>query len=247
MRDGSFTGTGSDSGADDFPIVVTATATTARERRIAFVGFLISFVLVAVALPIANVPLVHVAAFTPVVQTVMCLADLLTAALLFSQYVVQPHRALLVLAAGLVFAGLFAFLQTLSFPNAYVPGVLIGDESNSAGWLFVCWHTTFPLAVIAYTLVKDAEEGPRRGDPLRIIGLTIACVLAATAALTWFATAGAGYLPSLYRGTIDQTGFAFGINVYLTLLSAMAIVLVLLRGTTILDQWLIVTLLAWLP
>lgn len=247
MRDGSFTGTGSDSSADDFPIVVTAMASDARQRKIAFLGFLISFVLVAAALPIANVPLVRVAAFTPVVQTVMCLADLLTAALLFSQYAVQPHRALLVLAAGFVFAGLFAFLQTLSFPNAYVPGALIGDELNSAGWLFVCWHTTFPLAVIVYALIKDEHEAPRRQNPLRIVSLTVACVVAATAALTWFAATGAEYLPSLYRDTIDQTGFAFAANVALTLLSAAAIMLVLVRGKTILDQWLIVTLLAWAP
>jgi hypothetical protein len=37
----------------------------------------------------------RVNAFTPVIQTVFCVADLLTATLLFAHYWVQPQRALL--------------------------------------------------------------------------------------------------------------------------------------------------------
>jgi len=238
-----------DAGSDrDFPVAISTMSANARQHKTAFRGFAILVVVVAIVM-LANIQLARVDAFIPVTQIVMCIADLLTAAFLFAQYSVQPRRALLVLASGFVFSGLFAFLQTLAFPGAYVPGVLIGDELNSSRWLFLAWHTTFPLAVIVYALLKDAGEAANRsGQSSRVaIGITIACAVAVTAGLTWAATAGAGYLPSQYKSATEQTVFGLVGNAYLTLLSTAAIVLVFARRRTILDQWLIVTLFAWLP
>jgi hypothetical protein len=129
------------------------------------------------------------------------------------------------------------------------PGVLIGDELSSAGWLFLSWHTTFPLAVIAHALSNDAGEASSRSGRsiLVTIGVTIGCVVAATAGLTWGATAGAEYLPRLFRNLIEQEPLARGVEVFCMLLTLTAIVLLFVRGRTMLDQWLIVTLFAWLP
>jgi signal transduction histidine kinase len=221
---------------------------TARQRKIALFGFLLLAGFVAITLPFASIRLTRVDAFVPVIQTVMCIADFLTAVFLFAQYSVRPQRAVLVLAGGYVFSGLFAFLQTLAFPGAYAPAGLIGDKLNSPGWLFVLWHTTFPLAVIVYTLLKEENEAAHPGRSTRItIGITLACVAVVTAALTWVATAGAGDLPSLYANELSQAPFANYVNVYLSLLNATALVLLFARRRTVLDQWLIVTLLAWLP
>jgi two-component sensor histidine kinase len=233
---------------EDFPIVITAMPANARHHKIAFRGFVILVFVVAIVM-LANIQMAHVDAFIPITQTMMCITDLLTATVLFVQYSVQSHRALLALAAGFVFSGLFAFLESLAFPDAYVTGVLIGDGLNSSRWLFLCWHTAFPLAAIVYALLKDAGEAADRSDrsPGVTIGITIACVLAATAGLTWSATAGAAYLPSLYENAAKQTLFGLVVNGYLALLSVTAIALVFVRRRTILDQWLIVTLFAWLP
>jgi hypothetical protein len=124
-------------GADDFPVVITSMPANPRQHKIAFRGFAISVVAIAILMP-TNIQTARIDAFVPVTQTIMCIADFLTAAFLFAQYSVQPRRALLVLAGGFVSSGLFAFLHSLAFPGAYGPGVLIGDELNSAGWLFVC-------------------------------------------------------------------------------------------------------------
>jgi len=239
---------GAGAGADDFPIVISTMPANARQHKIAFRGFAIFVIVVAILMP-ANIRIARVDAFVPVTQTIMCIADLLTAAFLFTQYSVQPRRAMLALAGGFVFSGLFAFLHSLAFPGAYGPGVLIGDEPNSAGWLFICWRTTFSLAVIAYVLSKDAGEAAKpSGRSIGVaIGITIAGVVAVTTGLTWGATAGAGYLPSLFKDATEQTPFVLVANVYLALLSVTAIVLLFIRRRTILDQWLIVTLLAWLP
>ena len=217
-------------GADDFPIVISTMPANAGQHKIAFRGFAILVVVVAI-LMFANLPAARVDVFIPIIQIMMCIADLLTATFLFAQYSVQPRRALLVLASGFVFSGLFAFLQTLTFPGAYGPGVLIGDELNSAGWLFLCWHTTFPLAVIVYALLKEAGEAanPSGRSTGVTISTTIAGIVAVTAGLTWGSTAGAGYLPSLFKNATEQTPFSMVADTYLMLLRATAIVLLFIR------------------
>src|SRR6516225_4205922 len=129
----------------DVPLVIAAVPISERERRIALgVIVFLSSVVVVVA-PFANTPLARIDAFVPVLQTVMCVVDLITAALLFAQYSIYPKHALLAVASGYIFSGLFAFIQTLAFPGAYSATGLFGDALNSANWLFVAWHTTFPL------------------------------------------------------------------------------------------------------
>jgi two-component sensor histidine kinase len=233
----------------DLPPVMTMMPAKAREHKIALRAFAVLVAVVAIVMPFANVRLAHVDAFTPVIQTVMCITDLLTAALLFAQYSVEPRRALLVLASGFICSGLFAFVHTLAFPGAYGPGVLIGDRLESAGWLFVSWHTTFPLAVIVYALSKDVDEAanPPGRSTGASIGITITCAVAVTAGLIWGATAGVGYLPSQFKNETEGTLFVRYMETYLALVSAGAIVLLFIRRRTILDHWLIVTLLAWLP
>jgi PAS domain S-box-containing protein len=232
----------------DFPIVIATTPATRRQRKTALGAVIILAAIVAITLPFANTRLARVDAFVPVIQTVMCMADLLTAVLLFAQYSVYPKRALLALAGGFVFSGLLAFVHTLAFPGAYAPAGLIGDGLNS-GWLFVPWRTSFPLAVIVYTLWKDADSTANRSDPSTgvTIGVTIGCVAAATAGLALVATRLAGYLPSLHENAIYQTRFANHVHLFLLLLTAVALVFLFIRKRTILDYWLIVTLLAWLP
>jgi two-component sensor histidine kinase/PAS domain-containing protein len=240
-------------GADsrrDLPIVIATMPATARQRKIAFGAFIVLVVIVAITIPFVNIQLARVDAFVPVIQTVMCVADLLTATFLFAQYTVYPQRAVLALASGFVFSGLFALVQTLAFPGAYAPAGLIGNGDNSAAWLFQFWHSTFPLAVIVYTLSKDARAAAAsRSDPSTgvTIVVTIACVVTATAGLTLIATTLSGYLPSLFETATQQTPFSKRLSVPLSLLTVMALVLLFIRKRTILDYWLLVTLVAWLP
>ncbi len=243
----------SDPSADwrpEFAIVITAMPATSRQRKVVLGAIITMAVIFAITLPFANVHLVRIGAFVLATQSVMCAADLLTAALLFSQYSGYPQRALLVLASGYVFSGLFAFLEACAFPGVFAGSSLIylGDEPNSTAWLFVFWHTVFPLAGIVYALSKDARAADRSGQQIRtIIAVTIACVVTATAALTWLATAGVGYLPRIYESANLITAFGHYSAHSLLLLSGTALVLLFVRRHTILDQWLIVVLLAWLP
>ena len=107
---------------DDFPVVTTTMPATAGHYKIAYGGFIILLVLIAIVTPFANVPLGRVDAFTPLTQTVFCIANLLTATFLFAHYWLQPQRALLALASGFLSGGLLAFLQTFRLPRRIWPG-----------------------------------------------------------------------------------------------------------------------------
>ena len=156
-------------------------------------------------MPFATIQTVRVDSFVPVVQSIICCADLITAVFLFAQYSIQPRPALLALASGYILGGLFAFLQTLDFPGAYSATGLISGTPSGAVWLFSFWRILFPLAVITYVLLKDVNETASplvRLEPGRAIALTVACVLAVAAGLTWIVAVGTEYLPTLF---VDQT------------------------------------------
>jgi signal transduction histidine kinase len=232
-----------------FPFVIANTPPNAGQRRFALVVVGLLMLGIAAAIPFAAVQGPRIDAFIPVLQTVLCVADLITAILLFAQYSVQPQRALLVLASGYVCSGMFAFLQTLAFPGAYAPAGLFGSTDHAA-WFFVLWHTTFPLAIIIYAIFKDTGETSLA--PGRSIGstiaITVACVLGVIATLTLSVIFGTDYLPVLYTGGVTQQTLAANlVNVVMWLLGLAALALLYLRRRSILDLWLMVVLVAWMP
>jgi signal transduction histidine kinase len=113
----------------------------------------------------------------------------------------------------------------------------------------VLWHTTFPAAILLYALTKDAVGAARPGKPARtVIAITIACVLATIAVLTWIVTTKTQYIPSFYTDDVRlQTRFGNQVNLALWLWGATALVVLLVRRRTMLDLWLMVTLLACMP
>src|SRR5215208_1598533 len=234
----------------DFPLVIANVAASPLVHRMAL-GLIVLLLVASVAIsPFANMQLVRLDVFIPVIQSVMCFADLLTAMLLFAQYSIQPQRAMLALGSAYLCSGVFAFLQTLAFPGAYAPAGIMGGGPDTASWLFVLWHTTFPIAVFVYALWKDEDyrAGPRRRSLGFDVIIAIACSLAVVAGLTLLVTAGADYLPRLYIGGVTQQApFANQVNVFMFLLHAAALVALYVRRRTILDTWLIVTLIAWMP
>ena len=181
------------------PLLIASIPASTQQNRIAFGVVIFLLAIFAVAMPFATVQVARIQAFIPVTQSIVLFADLITAVFLFAQFSIQPQRALLVLASGFIFSGLFGFLQTLDFPGAYSASGLISGTPSGSVWLFSFWRITFPLAVIAYVLLKDANESTSRivnREPGHVIAITIACVLAVTAGATWVIAK--GYLPNLY-------------------------------------------------
>jgi signal transduction histidine kinase len=233
----------------DFPLIITNLPATRRQRTIAVGITVLLILLVAAISPFASIQLSQADAFIPVLQTSVSIADLITAALLFAQYSIQSQHALLALASGYVFSASFAFLQTLAFPGGYAPNGLIGDGPNTPAWIYVLWHISFPAAILVYALSKDTirVDRPPARSILAII-LTVAGVLATVALLTWIVATKTEYLPSFFINDVKlQTRLGNYVNFALWLWGAITLIVLLFRCRTILDLWLVVTLLAYMP
>jgi len=233
----------------DFPLITATLPATRRQEAIAICVVILLIVVATVIAPYASIQAARVDAFLPVLQTVVSVADLITAALLLAQFSIQPQPALLALASGYILSGSFAFLQTLAFPGGYAPAGLIGDGLNTPAWMFVLWHTTFPAAILAYTLSKEttATTPPGRST-WTLIAITVVCVLLGIAVLTWIVTTKTEYLPSFYITDVRlQTRLGNQINFALWLWGFIALAVLVARRRTILDLWLIVVLLAYMP
>src|SRR5258708_13031094 len=160
---------------------------------------------------------------------------------------VQTRRWVLGGAGGCLFSCWAAFLPKLSFPGGYAPGGIIGDGYNAPAWFFVLWHTTFALSILAYALLKDKNDSSVRSTTANI-AITLASVFGAMAALTWLVTTEVDYLPSFYTTSVTlQTPLGNQINVALLFLGSLTLLVLFVRSRTVLDLWLMVTLLAWLP
>jgi len=235
--------------ATDFPLALSAMPINAAQRKAALAVVVLLAVAVIATAPFAHLPGPRIGPFIPVLQTAICLIDLITAALLFSQYFILPLRAILAIAAAYVCTGLFAFIQTLAFPGAYSANGIIGDGLNSAAWFFVWWHTAFSLAVVTYAITKDGHgtTKPSGGSPIVPIIATIVGAALIIIAFSWMALRPPMFLPRLYVDTTHQTMWANAANVYLCLLNNLALAVLWFRRRTILDLWLTVTLVAWWP
>jgi hypothetical protein len=75
---------------DEFPLIIAATPASKQERRVALAIILILALVFIILAQFESVKLPRVDAFVPALQTVLCVTDLITAALLFSLYSIQP-------------------------------------------------------------------------------------------------------------------------------------------------------------
>src|SRR5258708_24923514 len=130
-----------------------------RERSVALAVVTISAVLFACAVPFAGMPLAPVPAFVASYQSALAINDLITAVLLFSQFGILRSRALLLLASGYLFTAAAAVVHALTFPGLFAAAGLLGAGPQTTVWLFMIWHSGFPLLVLGYALLKDKDGG----------------------------------------------------------------------------------------
>lgn len=239
---------------DDRQIFLSTLPARRRERRLALAFALVSVGIFLAAAPVAKTPLAHVPGFVAVCASAVVIIDLITAVLLFSQFKVLRSRALLVVASGYLFTAFIAISYTLSYPNLFSSGGLLGAGPQSTAWLYFFWHGGFPLFVIAYALLKDKGHsvietsgpgGPPRGAAGHVFLGSVVATLAVVYRLTFVATANHDFLPVLMAGHLFSSRLT-GIVAGFWMLSFLALVVLWWRRPhTVLDLWLMVVMCAW--
>jgi len=197
--------------------------------------------------PLSTIELARIDAFVPVYATAMFVTDLMTAVLLFAQFSILRSRALLVLASGYLFTALMLIPWLLTFPGVFAPGGLLGAGQQSTSWLYTGWHSGFAMFVIAYALLKDADQAKRLWQ--RSAGAAILSSVVMTAAVvcaaTFLVTAYAPLLPRLILDTGRPSAFWYYAAGSMMLLSALALVVLWVRRRSVLDLWLMVVMCAY--
>jgi signal transduction histidine kinase len=231
---------------DDSRLSIASVPATPRQRKIALAfaagvastGFLIAW--------IGRVPMPRSDGFIPGVQGVIAAVEFITAVLLFAQYATERSRALLLLAAGYLFTALIVVAHALTFPGAFSPTGLLGAGPQTAAWLYVVWHAAVPAVACGYTLLKRQLPSAAGFDAASNVAVRMTVLVAVSAAvvLTWVAIVAADSLPTLVTST---TAFASTARIATALplaLSVLALGLLWRRRTSVLDEWLLVALVA---
>jgi two-component system sensor histidine kinase/response regulator len=213
-----------------------------RDRRLARSMVVAAWVIFLAIAPFARTRLPEVWAFIPSYQSAMVVLDLITAALMLSQFGILRAPSLLVLAGGYLFTALMAGAHALSFPRLFGPAGLIGGGPQTTAWLYMVWHAGFPLAVIGYALLRDR---PPLRHPGRAITVAILLVVVLVGVAVGLATAGHDLLPALMTGDRYAPALPAVIAAVWTLSLAALLVLWLRRPYSALDLWLIVVMWAW--
>jgi two-component system sensor histidine kinase/response regulator len=219
-----------------------------NDRRLALGVVLISAAAFLSVVPFAKVPIGPVWAFIPIYQSALAINDVITAVLLFGQYAFLRSRDVLVLAAGYLFTALMALSHMLTFPGVFAPTGLLGAGPQSTAWMFMFWHSGFPLCVVAYALLKPEGRAPNevRGRTGPLVFASLGATLVAVCGFTILATAGQNLLPPTMRGNYFTSAQVVAIWTVWGL-SLLALIAVWWRRPhSVLDLWLMVVMCAWL-
>src|SRR5438128_6035160 len=148
--------------AEERPVFLSTLPAGSRERRVSVVVIAVSAAIFVASVPFAKVQLTPLWAFIPVYESALVVNDLITAVLLFGQFSFLKSRALLLLASGYLFTAFIAVAHALTFPGLFTPTGLLGAGPQSTAWLYLFWHSVFPLLVVAYALLKDRGRETNR-------------------------------------------------------------------------------------
>jgi Membrane-associated sensor, integral membrane domain len=221
---------------------------TSRQRGIALVVSGVLLAGFAIIAPYANTPLMRLEAYIPSIEAMMILSDFITSVFLFAHFSIHRSRALLALASGYLYTALIVIPHLLSFPGAFSPTGLLGSDLQTTAWLYDFWHTGFPLALLAYALLKDEQAGQseKHLSALPAITCSAAIVFSLVGSLTWLAYRGHDYLPRLFLDKTNLLPLAHYIAVFMLSICATALILLWVRRASVLDQWLDVVALCFL-
>jgi hypothetical protein len=235
---------------DDRRLFLATARATRGETQLALAVAAISLLAFLAIVPFARVPLAKMPAFIPSYEAALFFIDLITAVLLFDQFVRLRFIGILVLASGYLFDALIIVPHALSFPGAFSLTGLLGAKEQTTAWLYVFWHGGFSFFVIVYALLRHQEQkasAPWTTAPAGwMIATAIVAVAALTFALTLFATWGHDLLPVVMSGSDYSLLVTKGISPAVWALTLLAMGALWQREWRALDLWLMLVMWVWL-
>lgn len=232
--------------ADDFVLDRPGSAGPGTLRRTAIVVTVIVGLAVVTMVAGRN-PLPAYPQFTVFHVTFVFVVDLVTAFLVFGQFLYCRALSYLPLAAAFLFSALTTLPFLLSFPEALGHGFSIMGGAQSSIWVWHVWHVLFPGIIgVSVAIHRFGSRNPVQRTGLAITS-TVTLVVIAVSALSVGVTVFHDRLPVLYA----QTETPLTAEFYKTGAIAAAVILVSLwltlpeiRKRSLLHIWIAMVLLA---
>ncbi|WNR44867.1 diguanylate cyclase domain-containing protein [Paenibacillus roseipurpureus] len=218
------------------------------QRRFTFIFGAIVCLISLLSLPIASSKLPEFQAYQPAIfSTVICF-ELITAYVLFSQFLINRAPAVLVLGTGYLYSAGMSLMYMLVFPGIFSPTGLFHASSQTAPWMYILGHFGLPLALFLYMWLdhayKAVELSAQRARQLVVLGISGTLFLIGL--LTAVCLYGESLLPVLLsQGRLTPWFiYGFGLPIVLISLAALVVFYKISRGSTVTSAWLCVALLA---
>lgn len=214
------------------------------QKRLAGCVVLALVVALLVTVPFAHVALANTEVLVPAYATAILIIDLITSVLLFALYSVQRSRAVLVLAVGYLFTGLLVVPWALTFPGVFAPSGLLGAGMQTTASIAALRRIGFPLFVLAYAFLKDAEPDPAYAynSTRPAIFSSVAAVVCAVCGLTWLFVASDQLLPNFMVDRMQTSALWLYVPASAVLLYLVTLAILWIRRRSVLDLWLMVVL-----
>jgi PAS domain S-box-containing protein len=228
-------------------VALTSTPPGRHERAIAVVVVVMCIAILVGLATFARVPLPRIEAFIPTYESALAINDLITAVLLFGQFLRVRSLGLLILASGYLFDTLIIIPHALTFPGVFSPQGLLQAGPQTTAWLYCFWHGGFAVFVVFYAWSAHFSGGPvfRNFRLALIISILGTAVL--VFALTLLAISAQQTLTPIMVGSDYSLLVTKGISPTICIFSLIALALLWprLRKST-LDLWLFVVMCVWL-
>ena len=170
------------------------------QRMTAAVIMAVSLAAFFCAAPFARIRLPRIPSVIAAYESALFLCDLLTAVLVLWQLMQVRSKALVVLMAAYFYDAAIIIPHALTFPGMFAPAGLLGGHSQTTAWLYMAWHSGFPLFIIGFAWLdsRNDEQVLERVDAPVL--LTVAGVLLLVGAITAATLISGPVLPTLVRG-----------------------------------------------
>ena len=222
-------------GADHPPISLAYLPPTLRQTRMALAGAIVLLFGLIVLLPFAARPLPLVNGFITAFDAVISVADLITAALLLAHFSITRLKALRALACGYLFSAALVVVHGLTFPGVLSPTGNLGGSLHTNFRIYLLWHLGLPVALFVYIWLREKDR-KKTGPPTSTeIAATFGGLgaLALVSCIAWLAL-----LPP-----VDPIAGRW-LTAITMLICAAALSLLWTFRRSVLDQWLMVVMLA---
>jgi len=228
----------------DLPFLLTTSPPSRSQGRLAVCVLLVLVSALLVTAPFARVPLTNTEVLLPAYAAAAFVNEVITSALLLALYSVQRSQAVLVLSIGYLFSGLMVVPWALTFPGVFASLGLLDAGLQSTASIAALRRLGFPLFVLAYALLKDADPSIRNShSSVRGIVLgSIAGVITIACGLTWLIVTRDDALPRFMSDARNVSELwryvpATAVFLYLT-----GLIVLWTRRRSVLDLWLMVVL-----